>query len=81
MAIIFIELTIKKHSMIVTTSNYHINVIYIKLNETVKDPEVEAPIFDPQWRMLMMYVIVKTTFELCSCSCTIFSFRRVRSTS
>ena len=67
--------------MIVTASNYHINVICIKLNETVKDPEVGAPIFDPQRKTLMMYVIVKTKFELCSCSCTIFSFRRVRSTS
>ena len=63
--------------MIVTASNYHINIICIKLNEIVKDPEVGAPIFDPQRRVLKMYVIVKTTFELCSCSCTIFSSRRV----
>ena len=33
--------------MIVTANNYHINIIYIKLNEIVKDPEVEAPLFDP----------------------------------
>ena len=63
--------------MIVTASNYHINIICIKLNEIVKDPEVGTPIFDPQRRMLKMYVIVKTTFELCSCSCTIFSSQRV----
>ena len=62
--------------MIVTASNYHINVIFIKLNEIVKDPEVGAPIFDRQRKMLMMYVIFKTTLELFSCSCAIFSFQR-----
>ena len=46
-AIMFIEWTIKKHSVIVTTNNYHINVICIKLNESVKDPEVGTPLFDP----------------------------------
>ena len=33
--------------MIVTANNYHINIIYIKLNEIIKDPEVETPLFDP----------------------------------
>ena len=43
----FIEWTIKKHSMIVTTTNCYINIICIKLNETVKDPEVRTPFFYP----------------------------------
>ena len=33
--------------MIVTANNYHINIIYIKLNEIIKDPEVGTPLFDP----------------------------------
>ena len=33
--------------MIVTASNSHINIICIKLNEIVKDPEVGAPLYDP----------------------------------
>ena len=33
--------------MIVTTNNYHINVICIKLNESVKGPEVGTLLFDP----------------------------------
>ena len=79
MAIMFIERTIKKYSMIVIANNYYRYVICIKLNETVKDPEVGTPLFnqtsknvddacDRQWRM---------TFEHCSCSYTIFSSRSV----
>ena len=56
----FIERTIKKHSMIVTASNYHINIICIKLNEIVKDPDAGAPLFDLITRMLMIKMIVKT---------------------
>ena len=33
--------------MIVTANNYYINIICIKLNEIVKDPEVGTPLFDP----------------------------------
>ena len=33
--------------MIVTASNYHINIIYIKLNEIVKDREIGTPLYDP----------------------------------
>ena len=33
--------------MIVTASNYHINIICIKLNEIVKYPEVGTPLYDP----------------------------------
>ena len=33
--------------MIATANNYHIYIICIKLNETVKDPEVGTPLFDP----------------------------------
>ena len=33
--------------MIVTANNYHIYIICIKLNETVKDPEIGTPLFDP----------------------------------
>ena len=42
----FIEWTIKKHSIIVTTNNCHINIISVKLNETVKDSENGTPLFD-----------------------------------
>ena len=41
------EWTIKKHSMIITASNYHINIICIKLNKIVKDHEVGTLLFDP----------------------------------
>ena len=41
----FIERTIKKHSMIVTANNE--NIYIIKFNETMKDPEVGKPLFDP----------------------------------
>ena len=43
----FIEWTIKKHSLILIANNYHIYNICIKSNETVKDPEVGTPLFDP----------------------------------
>ena len=33
--------------MIVTANSYHINIICIKLNEIVKDPEVKTPLFNP----------------------------------
>ena len=33
--------------MIVTANNYHIYIICIKLTETVKEPEVGTPLFDP----------------------------------
>ena len=32
--------------MIVTASNYHINIICIKLNEILKDPEVGTCLYD-----------------------------------
>ena len=44
---LFMEWTIKKHSMIITASNYYINIIYIKLNKIVKDHEVGTLLFDP----------------------------------
>ena len=42
--------------MTVTASNYHINIICIKSNEVVKDPEVGTPLYDPATE----HVIVKT---------------------
>ena len=33
--------------MIVTANNYHIYIICIKSNETVKDPEVRTRLIDP----------------------------------
>ena len=33
--------------MIAAASNYLINIICIKLDETVKDPEVRTPLYDP----------------------------------
>ena len=32
--------------MIVTANNYHIYIICIRLNKTVKNPEVGTPLFD-----------------------------------
>ena len=34
-------------SMIITANNCQINIICLKLKETVKDPEVGTPLFDP----------------------------------
>ena len=45
-------------SMIVTASNYQMNIICIKLNEIAKDPEIGTPLYDPT--TMMMHVIVKT---------------------
>ena len=42
----FIESTIKEHSMILTATNYHINIIRKKLNEIVQELEVGTPLFD-----------------------------------
>ena len=41
------EWIIKKYSMTVTASNYHINIICIKLNKIVKDHEVGTLLSDP----------------------------------
>ena len=41
------EWTIKKHSMIVIASNYHVYIICIESNLPVKDPEFGIPLFDP----------------------------------
>ena len=46
--------------MVVTANNYHINIIFVKLNETVKDPEVGPFYLTPQRRILMIHMIVKT---------------------
>ena len=51
---------IKKHSLTVTASNYHINIICIKLNKIVKDHEVGTLLFDPTTENVMMRLIVKT---------------------
>ena len=46
-AIMFIEWTMKNHLMIVTACNYYNDVICIKVNKIVKDPEVKTPLYDP----------------------------------
>ena len=47
--------------MVVTANNYHINIIFAKLNEIVKDPEIGPFYLTPQRRILMIHMIVKTT--------------------
>ena len=46
--------------MIVTASNYHIYIIFIKLNKIVKDHEVGTLLFDATTENVMMRLIVKT---------------------